>query len=33
MKMEAESAPETLSVSGIDWALENIQTNIYVTNQ
>lgn len=33
MKTEAESSPEMLSVSGIDWALENSQTNICVINQ
>jgi len=32
METEAESVPETLSVSSIDWALENIQTNICVIN-
>jgi hypothetical protein len=33
MKTEAESVPETLCVSGIDWAIENIQPNICVINQ
>jgi hypothetical protein len=33
MKTETESVPETLSISSIDWVLENIQPNICVINQ
>jgi len=33
MKKETETVTKMLSVSGIDWSLENIQTNICVINQ